>query len=153
MIPELVIDKEFIKENWNTPEAAEETIKLLDQCVGLKGSNFPVYMFQDMWFKMNVFKNFKQIEESLCDYGYADTEESLVKFLQTFADDKENNYFVYVDLMSMDYEKYYKNGSYINKDGVDTEMDYYDYIDEHPEMEVPQDFENQWIHFAITKIK
>ena len=55
--------------------------------------------------------------------------------------------------MDMDYEKYYKNGSYINKDGVDTELDYYEYIDEHPEMEVPQDVENKWITFIIRKLK
>ena len=153
MIPELIIDKKYIKENWNTPEAAEETIKLLENCAQLKGSNFPVYLFQEMWITMNVFKQFKNLDKEFFEYGYGDTEESISKYLQKYADDKENNYFVYVSLMSMDYEKYYKNGSYINKDGVDTETDYYEYIDEHPEMEVPQDFENQWIHFCISKLK
>jgi hypothetical protein len=153
MIPELIIDKKYIQENWNTPEAAEETIKLLENCVQLKGSNFPVYLFQEMWITMNVFKQFKNLDKEFFEYGYGDTEESISKYLQKYADDKENNYFVYVSLMSMDYEKYYKNGSYINKDGVDTNEDYYEYIDQHPEMEVPQDFENQWIHFCISKLK
>ncbi len=153
MIPELIIDKDYIRENWNTPEAAEETIKLLENCVQLNGSNFPVYLFQEMWITMNVFKQFKNLDKEFFEYGYGDTEESISKYLQKYADDKENNYFVYVCLMSMDYEKYYKNGSYINKDGADTETDYYEYIDQHPEMEVQQDFENQWIHFCISKLK
>ena len=54
--------------------------------------------------------------------------------------------------MSMDYEKYYKNGTYINKDGIDTGADYYNYIDEHPEMKVPQEIENKWICFTIRKL-
>lgn len=153
MIPELIIDKDYIKENWNTPEATEETIKLLENRVQLKCSNFPVYLFQEMWITMNVFKQFKNLDKEFFEYGYGDTEESISKYLQKYADDKENNYFVYVSLMSMDYEKYYKNGSYINKDDVDTNEDYYEYIDQHPEMEVTQDFENQWIHFCISKLK
>ena len=76
-----------------------------------------------------------------------------MKYLQKYVDDKVNNYFVHFGFMSMDYEKYYKNGTYINKDGIDTDQDYYLYIDKHPEMKIDQEFENKWITYTVRKLK
>lgn len=155
MIPLLTIDEASVHENWKDNE--ESVTWVMDHCdvVNVDNGKIPCYSCDDNWVKMGVFNEYKDIcPLSECYiYGYCDTEDALVKYLQQYVDDKENNYFVSVGGMSMDNEKYYKQGSYINKDGVDTGEDYYDYIDEHPEMEVKQDVENTWITFEIYKLK
>lgn len=153
MIPHLKINEKAIEEHWDTPESRKDTINLLNKVVHFDNTEIYVYLFQDFWLKFGVFEEYSGIEQGFSDYGYCDTQDALIKYLQKYVEDKESDYFVNVGFMDMDYEKYYKNGSYINKDGVDTESDYYEYIDEHPEMEVPQDVENKWITFSIRKLK
>ena len=152
MIPKLTIDEDFIKSTWKNKEDVDYAINLLCP-MSLKG--IPVYSCDDNWVNIGVFNEFKSTVRfsEFSKYGYCDTEDALAKYLKSYIDDTENSYFVEIGGMSMDYEKYYKNGSYINKDGIDTEEDYYDYIDEHPEMEVQQDYENKWIQFTIYKLK
>ena len=153
MIPKLTLDIDSINSQWKEQEGVD-FVKKLCKPITLKDGT-EAYRCDNNWVDMKVFNEFKEISNlsEFFEYGYCDTEDSLVKYLQKFKDDKENNYFVEINTMSMDYEKYYKNGSYINKDGVDTEEDYYYYIDEHPEMEVPQDVEGEWITFAIYKLE
>ena len=155
MIPKLTIDKESITETWEGKEDSIEFVMNLCDVVYADNNDIPLYTCDESFVDMGVFKEFKKVcPISECFiYGYCDTEDALIKYLQKFVDDKENNYFVNIGGMSMDYEKYYKNGSYINKDGVDTETDYYVYIGEHPEMYVKQDIENKWITFNIFKLK
>ena len=152
MIKELTIDTKFLHANW-PEESWDEVTNICEAICINKDCDIPVYQCDDSWVKTGIYNESKKILESLCEYGYCDTEDALIKYLQKFKDDAENAYFVEVHLMSMDYEKYYKNGSYINKDGIDTEDDYYAYIDEHPEMKVEQDYENNWIKFTISKIE
>ena len=109
-----------------------------------------------MTIELNVYNEFNKLVTSKYSaynhiYGYCDTEDALIKYLKKFIDDNDS-WFTSVNLMSMDYEKYYKNGTYINKDGIDTNKDYYDYIDEHPDMEVSKDYDNNWIHFVIYRL-
>ena len=82
------------------------------------------------------------------DYGYADTEAAVEKYLQNYIDDPDP-YFVEVGLMSMDYDGYYKNGSYINEDGVDTGEDYYDI---EFETEPTQQYEGEWVKFSVYRL-
>lgn len=150
MIPVLTVDEKYIDTQWKNKDNAEwvktvcTTIELFD--------GTPVYKCDDFFVQMKVFNEWKDTERTFFEYGYCDTEDALVKYLKKYKDDPDNPYFVKIGGMDMDYEKYYKNGSYINKDGVDTESDYYDYIDEHPEMEVKQDVEGKWITFNIYKL-
>ena len=153
MIPLLTVDKEYIDSNWESKESADW---VKDYCkVILAGDEIPVYRCDDNWVRMGVFVEYKDVERVhiFSEYGYCDTEESLVKYLRKYMEDEENDYFVEVGGMSMDWEKYYKNGSYINKDGVDTGRDYYDYIDENPDMKIDQDVEGRWFTFVIYKLK
>ena len=154
MIPLLTKDEESIDKNWNTKESAD-WVKDYCEVVYASNSSIPLYSCDEYWVSMGVFKEFKSIYKisEFFIYGYCDTEEALLKYLQQYIDDKDNNYFVSIGGMDMDYEKYYKNGSYINKDGIDTGDDYYEYIDNHPEMKVKQDIENRWITFEIYKLK
>lgn len=155
MIPKLTIDTKAVSKTWEGDKDSIKWVKNHCHVAFATNSDIPLYTCDDTWVYMGVFKEYKKVcPPSECFiYGYCDTEESLVKYLQKYVDDKENNYFVNVGSMSMDYEKYYKNGSYINKDGVNTETDYYEYIDEHPEMEIPQDIEGKWLTFVIYKLK
>lgn len=150
MIPLLTIDENSIRENWKRKVDQAWVKRYCD--VYVAKDNIPLYYCDDTWVNMGVFKEYKKTISPAIEYGYCDTEVSLIKYLQQFKDDKENNFFVSIGGLDMDYEKYYKFGSYINKDGVDTRDDYYSYIDKHPEMQVKQDMENCWIKFIIYKL-
>jgi hypothetical protein len=155
MIPRLTIDEESVYKNWEGKKDSIEWVKKHCDVVFATNSDIPLYECDNNWVNMGVFKEYKKVYPlSECHiYGYCDTEESLIKYLQQYVDDKENNYFVNIGGMSMDYEKYYKFGSYINKDGEDTGMDYYNYIDENPDMKVEQDVKGRWIRFCIYRLK
>ena len=152
MIPLLTVDKKYIDANWETKESADW---VKDYCeVILAGDEIPVYKCDDSWVRLGVFVEYKDVERmsEFSEYGYCDTEDALVKYLRKY-DVEDGDYFVEIDGLDMDYEKYYKFGSYINKDGEDTGMDYYDYIDENPDMKVDQDVKGRWIKFCVYRLK
>jgi len=155
MIPVLTLDTDAITKNWKGDQESIDWVKKYCNAVYAENSTIPLYQCDENYVDMEVFKEFKKIctMRDFHDYGYCDNEESLVKYLQKYVDDKDNNYFVHFGFMSMDYEKYYKNGTYINKDGIDTDQDYYLYIDQHPEMKIDQEFENKWITYTVRKLK
>ena len=153
MIPELTFDDNTIKTNWEDPKDWEYIYERCD-AAPLGESRIPVYVCDNNWVGLGIYKEFKKVA-CVCDffdYGYCDNEGALETYLRSYIEDKENNYFVNVGLLSMDDEKYYKHGSYINKDGINTETDYYEYIDEHPEMEIDQQYEGRWLRFSIVKL-
>ena len=153
MIPLLTVDKKYIDTAWESKEGADWA---KDYCgVIMAGEEIPVYQCDDYWVKMGVFVEYKDLESvnEFLEYGYCDTEESLVKYLRRYMEDGESDYFVVIGGLGMDNEKYYKFGSYVNKDGEDTGMDYYDYIDKNPGMKVEQDVKGRWIRFCVYKLK
>ncbi len=150
MIPKLTLDIDFIESTWKEKKD-QEFVKNDCDCVPLK-NGIEVHDCDDMWVEIGVFKEFKKVIKKLVFYGYCDTEDALLKFIQQYEDDKEKNYFVEVGGLSMNNEKYYKWGSYINKDGENTHNDYWDWIREHPEDKNKQEFKGKWIRFAIHEI-
>jgi len=150
MFPKLTIDNESIEKNWKDPDSRNHVLKICEENALDDGT--PFYTCDDVFVTLGVFNEVKSIKGSLIDYGYCDTEDALIKYLEPFKKDSKK-YFLDISLLSMDNEKYYKFGSYINKDGVDTEDDYWYWIDEHPEYKVPQQFEGRWIHFEISEIE
>lgn len=155
MLPEFTLDIESIEKNWDSEES-REYVKDICEAVALGDikDGIPVYRCQDMWFDMGIYKEAKKLVPltEFFVYGYCDNEEALKKYLKPLIDLENTKFYVSVGLMSMDYEKFYKNGTYINKDGVDTNEDYWIYIDEHPEMKIDQEWENQWLTFSIRKV-
>jgi hypothetical protein len=153
MIPLLTIDEKSVESQWTEKANADWVKNFCD--VILVGDEIPVYQCDDSWVRLGVFAEYKDVERMsvFSKYGYCDTEEALVKFLREYDVDKDNMYFVEIGGLDMNYEKYYKFGGYINKDGEDTGEDYYNYIDEHPEMKVEQDVKGKWIRFCIHKLK
>lgn len=143
MIPKL----EFTAESW-PEEYREEAIKTLDRHYILNGNENIVCHPNNANCHIFAFKGYEKYRASLLDYGYADTEAAVEKYLQNYIDDPDP-YFVELGLMSMDYEKYYKNGSYINEDGVDTGEDYYDI---EFETEPTQQYEGEWVKFSVYRL-
>ena len=92
-------------------------------------------------------KNFHLIE-----YGYADDEASIEKYLKNYIDDPNNEYFIEIGLMSLDYDKFYKNGYYINENGEDTGSDYWGFYSE-DHLKGKRQYENCWVTFSIYEIK
>ena len=143
MIPKL----EFTAESW-PEEYREEAIKTLDRHYILNGNENIVCHPNNANCHIFAFKGYEKYRASLLDYGYADTEAAVEKYLQNYIDDPDP-YFVEVGLMSMDYDGYYKNGSYINEDGVDTGEDYYDI---EFETEPTQQYEGEWVKFSVYRL-
>ena len=151
MIPKLTINEGKIDEIWKEKEFSDYVKEALNPILLNDGTE--VYMYYADFIDFGVFNEFNSLKpiSEFYNYGYCDTEDALIRYLEQYKKDSEN-YIVFLSFMSMDYEKYYKNGTYINKDGTDTREDYYYYIDEHPEMKVPQEIENKWICFTIRKL-
>ena len=154
MIPELTVDEAYVKANWKDEKSQKEVIELCEAvALGTSDDYIPVYQCEDFWLEMGIYKEFKKLT-TISDffvYGYCDTQDALKKYLKKYVESVDN-YYVHFGVMSLEYEKYYKQGSYINKDGIDTEDDYWPYIDEHPEMKVDQEFEGKWLTFSIRKL-
>ena len=155
MIPTLTLNEDFILKNWPEQETRNH-IENICKAIMIKADDnkVPVYSCQPLWFDLGVYKESVQLSASheLHTYGYCDTEKALVKYLEPYIEDKDNEYYVSVGFLDIDNKKPYKFGSYINKDGKDTGEDYSDYIRANPEMQVKQEFEDQWITFSIRKL-
>lgn len=155
MIPNITVNLDWVNENYKTKRDQKKVLKILGDPQVLKGANFPVWCCDDTWAEMGAFNGVKSVYHfpDFYKYGYADTEESLAKYLkEKFGGDQEN-YMIFVSLLDMNHEKYYKFGSYINVAGVNTGTDYYSYIDEHPKAKVKQDYKGYWIRFVVRRIK
>ena len=118
MIPKL----EFTAESW-PEEYRAEVVEALDKHFDLNGNEDIRCHPHNANGHIYAFKGYENYRASLLDYGYADTEAAVEKYIQDYIDDPDP-YFVEVGLMNMDYEKYYKNGPYINEDCIDTGRDY-----------------------------
>lgn len=154
MFPNYEVDIDFIKENWKNPD---ESVKIITERVLVPVEDFKQVQvfYHGVEFFSCCFKGHHQNIEvgnlKVVKYGYALTAESIEKYLlENYADD-ENEYLVEVDLMSMDYEKYYKNGCFVDLDGNYTHRDFYD-LDDCDELEKKAQFENNWIMFRIFDI-
>ena len=143
MIPKL----EFTAESWPEEYRAEAS-KFLNKQFALNGNNELICHPRNANCHIFAFKGYENYRASLLDYGYADTEAAVEKYLQDYIDDPDP-YFVEVSLMNMDYDKYYKNGSYINEDGIDTGDDYWDI---EFETEPKQEHEGYWVKFAVYRL-
>ena len=154
MIPELTLDLEVIKKGWKKKEDQDFVKKTCEAVtLGELEKGIPVYLCDDSWIGLGVYKESKKVVPvpEFFEYGYCDTQEALIKYLRPYIESQEA-YFVSTHLLSRDNEKYYKHGSYINKDGQDTGNDYWDWVDEHPEDEDLQEWEDSWLAFSINKI-
>lgn len=141
MIPKL----EFTAESW-TEEYREEVTKAFDKQFTLNGNKNIICHPRNANCHIFAFKGYENYRANILDYGYADSEAAVEKYLQDYINDPHTEYFVELDLMSMDYEKYYKNGSYINEDGIDTGRGYYDI---EFETEPTQQYKGYWVTFTI----
>lgn len=147
MIPNLTIDIDSIHENWKEhPETWGDVEELCAQ-IKICNGTIPAFQCGEEWIKLGCFKEFKGVDRKCKenDYGYCDSEEALAKYLQKYIDSPDN-FFVEVGLLDMEYEKFYKFGSYINADGVDTGNDY-DW-----DSDAVQQYPGFWIRFNVTKL-
>lgn len=154
MFPRYEVDIDFIKKNWKDPEKSVKDIteRILNPLSDFKQIQVfgPHVEFFSCCFKGH-HQNTHTGNLKMVKYGYALTVESIEKFLlENYADD-ENEYLVEADLMSMDYEKYYKNGRFVDLEGNYTGRDFYQ-LDDCDELEKKAQFENNWIHFCIYDI-
>ena len=144
MIPaqKLELNLELWKE-----EDREEAQKTLGQFYILNGNENIICYPRNANCHFSAYKGYENSVALILDYGYADTEAAIEKYLQQYINDPVNEYFIELGLMSKDYEKYYKNGTYINAEGFDTGEDFYDIYD--GDFEPESQYENSWVTFTI----
>lgn len=149
MIPNLTFDREAARKNWSDYDDKEiDDIEKYSVAVQLtEDCTFEVHVSDNNWVDMGIYKEFKKTKRESVEYGYCSTQAAMAKYLQKYADDPDKNYYIYAHMLSMDNEKYYKFGSYINNDGVNTEDDY-DWDNEEE-----QQFENEWIAFSVYELE
>ncbi len=145
MIPKLKLNLE----NWD-PEYREEVKRTLDHDIAINGNADIICHKRNANCHIECYYGCENYTALIYEYGYADTEAAVEKYLKQYVDDTERNYFVEVGIMSKDYEKYYKSGSYINADGVDTGEDFYDIYDGDYEPET--DYENAWVTVTVYEL-
>jgi hypothetical protein len=73
---------------------------------------------------------------------------SLERQIKNFLDNNEP-YLIEVGLTSIDYEKYYKQGPFINDYGKPVHEDYWDYVED---VDVNRDIEDYWITFHVYRL-
>ena len=146
MIPNL----EFTAESWpdNYKDKAE---KLLNKPYFLNNNpNIKCWGDNTCTFP-EAFVGCENKDFKLEDYGYADNEESIEIYLKHYIEDPNNEYFIELGLMSLDYDKFYKNGYYVNEKGEDTGTDYWSFYSE-DHLKEKRQYKNNWVMFSVYKI-
>ena len=147
MIPELIFDKEKNRVGYDgTDEEFEEFCELLDTY-----SDFSFIAYRSgVNCLLSCFDGFEDWNQpSIIDYSYGLTFNSINNYIQkTYGDSNPNKYLIEVHLMSFDYEKPWKFGTYIDKDGNKTHKDYYE-IDEYKEDIKTADIDGNFIAFSV----
>lgn len=129
----------------------EEVQNTLGECYALNGNKHIICYPKNANCHINAYKGYENCCALIYEYGYADTEAAIEKYVQQYIDDPNNEYFIEIGLMSKDYEKYYKNGTYIDENGIDTGEDFYDIYTDGFEPEAQ--YENSWVVVTIFKIE
>lgn len=137
------------EDDWNHIENMLQTLSYLLPEIHSYPS-FAEYVAND-----GVFRNIKELYKRPIDYGYANSRESLKKFLLNNNEYPDGDYLVILGAISREDEKYYKKGTYINHDGFDTVDDYWGYIEDHPDEEnfIDDDCKKNdfWITYTIYR--
>lgn len=150
MLPELEIDIERVKKDYPQKEDQEnitETLQKFDNFTSI-----PVFPVMAEYFA-NYFIGHENIDSDLeiVDYKYGLTIESIEKYITNEYSDDADEYLIVGTIMSMDYEKYYKNGTFVDLDGNATYEDFYD-IKNWEELKKKADFGNHWIRFTVYNL-
>lgn len=132
-------------------EDREGAQKALGEYHFLNGNEHIVCYPENANCHIELYKGYDNCRAIIHEYGYADTEAAIEKYVQQFINDPDNEYFIEIGLMSKDYEKYYKNGTYIDENGIDTGEDFYDIYTDGSEPETQ--YENSWVVVTIFKIE
>lgn len=130
MIPELTINEDVLYERGaerNIPR--EETENFVKRMKGFNlTDNLHCYPMNTNCFNF-VYEEIPagSRQPRLIDYGYAATSEAIEKYiLPLYGDSDPQYYMVEINLIPKDYEKIYKEGTYINLKGEKTNRDWDD---------------------------
>jgi len=155
MIVKLEPNLEQIEKGWKTKKDRKV---VLDHVHGIKLTedfNHAYLQNTNIYVALGIFKGYEDIrvQPKLEDYGYALTGEAIKKYvLSNFGDSDPTEYMLEISVMPFDYEKYYKNGSYIDLDGNDTGNDFFDQPD-YKELEKKAELPGYWISFTVLKLR
>lgn len=146
MVPKLI----FSSESWD-PKHREDVDRLFAKHFTLNNNEDIWYWKRNSNVHMFAYKGYENCKAVLLDYVYADTEAAIDKYVQKYVNDLDNEYYIEVGLLSIDNEKYYKSGPYVNAEGKDTGFDYWDFYDSADD--VTRDYEGYWVSITVYLIQ
>ena len=148
MINKLEINDDVIITNWTDEQDRNYMREKLNTLV--EEFNIPVY-FKGSEHFLYCFDGYEHITSTplSIDYGYGLTFKSLEKYLKDkYGDGNKGEYFIVAYTMSMDYEKYYKNGTFVDLNGKNTGEDFW-YQKNADDLAKKADIENYWIAYCV----
>lgn len=147
MILELKPNIDKIKKYYDEKDA-QLVLNLLSR---IEEFNIPVYICNTrLW--TDFVKDYPYTKEpDTIDYFYGLNTESLEKYINTkYGDDNPNVYVVEAHLLSMDHEKYWKFGTFVDLNGINTDDDFYS-VDNWEELIDKAQIKNHWIAVSIEQ--
>lgn len=130
MIPKLKFTPSKNKASYKGTDAEfKEFCTLFEKVDDFK--KFPVY-FDGTNCLISCFDGYEwhKHQPKLVDYGYGLTVKSIEKYIETnYGSSNSKNYLIEAGLMSFEYEKPWKQGSYVDLDGTKTGWQFEDFED------------------------
>lgn len=153
MIPHLEVDKEHLRSCYKSEQDYKDALEMHETASEFQ--KFDAYLYDaDIWLALGSFKEYKDwnSQPRIVDYSYGLTVESVEKYiLDNYGESNPDKFLVEVSLMSPEYEKPWKRGTYIDLDGNDTGRDWYDVIDDNYIKE-HSEIDGKFIHFSVYDI-
>ena len=151
MIRKLEINDNAIISKWTDEQDREYVREKLNTFVN--EFNIPVY-FKGSEYFIHCFDGYEHMTYPPLpvDYGYGLTFKSLEKYLNDKYGNDNDEYFIVAYTMPMDYEKYYRNGYFIDLYGINTGNDFWILSDANKLAKI-EDIENTWIAYVVYKLK
>ena len=155
MLPKLEFDEERVHKDYlGTDEEFEQFKELLDTHEEFKKFDAYTNWANGLLYCFKGYEDWNQ--PMIVDYGYGLTCAAVEKYiLDTYGDSNPDKFMVEIGLMSFDYEKPWKFGTYVDLDGNQTDHDF----EEYPEIvqgnygtEEDAEVEGHFIRYSIYDI-
>lgn len=147
MIVSIIPDKEYIEKTWK--KDSKKIYEYIDTvAIGDDGTPY-YYSHVDIWIDCGVAKNLES-KAKLITYSYANHSNHIDKYLEKYKKDNET-YIACLGVFSREYEKPWKHGYFIDKNGVQTGNDYWDYESTGKEDE-EWEYDDYFVNFLIFKV-
>ena len=160
MIADLKLNEKYLRDGWKGSQEDLENLinKTLKQ---FKVGKYPAYKINTDIF-LHCFEGYEGRidlrQPKMVDYGHAFTMSAIEKYIDNeYGDNDPTKYMIQLSLIDFDYENLYREGCFIDGDGVRKCASYDDLYDIEPNIQLidkPEnaEYENCFIGFSILQL-